>query len=66
MSKSDPTVNPNAKSEQEKPDAGKHAEIHDHRSVESQVEGGQNQYEGEPREGYGGRGHNEGSIGGTG
>lgn len=66
MSKSDPSVNPNAKPEKEQPDPNKDNAIHSHRSVESQVEGGQNQYEGEPHEGYGGRGHNEGSIGGQG
>ncbi|MBA3468331.1 MAG: hypothetical protein H0T53_01680 [Herpetosiphonaceae bacterium] len=60
MSKSDPSVNPNAKPEQEQPDPNKDTAIHKHRSVESQVEGGQNQYEGEPHEGYGEGGHNQG------
>lgn len=64
MSKSDPSVNPNAKQETDQPAADAHEHANAHRSHESQIEGGQNQYEGEPAEGYGGRGQVQGSVGG--
>jgi hypothetical protein len=52
MSKSDPSVNPNARQEREQPPTGPD-KANAHRSAESLIEGGQNQYEGEPQEGYG-------------
>ncbi|HYF61513.1 MAG TPA: hypothetical protein VD886_01785, partial [Herpetosiphonaceae bacterium] len=53
MSKSDPSVNPNARQEREQPAGGQADQANRHRSAESLIEGGQNQYEGEPHEGYG-------------
>ena len=64
MSKSDPSVNPNATQEHDQPTADTQDRSNAHRSHESVIEGGQNQYEGEPAEGYGGRGQVQGSIGG--
>jgi len=52
MSKSDPSVNPNARQERDQPTTGPD-KANTHRSAESLIEGGQNEYEGEPHEGYG-------------
>lgn len=67
MSKSDPSVNPNARQEREHPTGNETDKSNRHRSVESVVEGGQNQYEGEPHEGYGSdQAQSQGGKGGQG
>ena len=65
MSKSDPSVNPNAKPEREQPDPNTNEQTNTHRSNESLIEGGQNQYEGEPHPGYGSeQSQSQGGLGG--